>query len=93
MVHNVPRTIGIGAEMMSAGRWVKRGIALGNAERFEEAVAAYEKAISIDPCSVDAWYLKAVALDELRRDVEALEAYMRVIEISRSDDPLTQAHL
>jgi tetratricopeptide (TPR) repeat protein len=54
--------------------WRNRGGALFNAKRFEEALAAYESALAVDPDNADAWVDKGVILRKLGRKEEALAA-------------------
>src|SRR5829696_5637921 len=49
--------------------------------RLEEAVEAYDKALSIRPDYPEAWYYKGVTLYFLDRDEEAVEAYDKALEI------------
>jgi tetratricopeptide (TPR) repeat protein len=54
------------------------GDALDNVERHQEALEAYDKAISLDPDHSNTWYNKATLLEELGRHQEASEAYDKV---------------
>lgn len=58
-----------------------RGEKLKKLERYEEAIAAYEQAIKIQPKYCEAWYAKAYLLYKLQRDEEALVAYEQVIQL------------
>lgn len=55
------------------------------ARRYEEALAACDKALALDPNYASAWLNKGVALAGLRRDAEALAAYNRVLELDHSN--------
>ena len=50
-----------------------------------EALAAFEKAIEINPQYSSAWYNKGVMLGKLDRPEEALTAYEKGIEINHQD--------
>ena len=58
-----------------------RGIALRDLGRFEEALAACDRAIEIDPRHAVAHTNRGNALRDLGRFEEALAAYDRAIEI------------
>lgn len=55
--------------------WFKKGLALSNLNRNEEALAAYDRALALNPRSVGAWQNKAALLFNAKRWNEALEAY------------------
>ncbi|MGD1714055.1 tetratricopeptide repeat protein, partial [Dapis sp. BLCC M172] len=61
--------------------WKNKGDALENLERYEEAIAAYEKAIEIQPDYYYTWDSKGIALINLERYEEAIAAYEKAIEI------------
>jgi tetratricopeptide (TPR) repeat protein len=46
-------------------------------KRDQEAIAAYDKALAIDPNIANAWYNKAISLRALGRSAEAAEAKRR----------------
>ena len=48
---------------------------------YEEALAAYDECLRIDPKYVDAWNNKGIALKDLRRYEEALAAYDECLRI------------
>jgi len=58
-----------------------RGRALGNLGRYAEALAAFDKALSLDPNLAFAWNGKGASLANLQRFTEALEAYAKAIEL------------
>ena len=66
-------------------QWKKEGDTHYNARRYQEALAAYEQAIRLDPDDVDAYINKGNALDELKRYQEALDAYEQVIRLDPND--------
>ncbi len=63
-----------------AAAWNK-GVALGNSERYEEAIECFDTAIEIDPRYADAWYSKGVVLANLERYEEAIKCFDKAIEI------------
>jgi tetratricopeptide (TPR) repeat protein len=52
--------------------------------RFDEAVLAYDQAISLDANSSDAWYNKGNALKSIGKYDEAIRAYDEVIRLDPS---------
>jgi tetratricopeptide (TPR) repeat protein len=65
----------------SAGDWFNLGFLLGAASRNEEAVAAFEKALALDPKFDRAWYGMGLALQRLGRHEDALAALKRNTEL------------
>ncbi|MEG4420008.1 tetratricopeptide repeat protein [Microcoleus sp. LAD1_D5] len=61
--------------------WHERGYELANLGRYSEAIAAFEKALEIDPKFHIAWNNLGNALKELGRDREAIAAYNKALEI------------
>jgi hypothetical protein len=56
---------------------------LFSAGRYEEAVAAYDSALSIAPDHVKAWNNRGLALQALNRHAEALTSFSRALEIRK----------
>lgn len=50
-------------------------------EKYDEALAAFNKALEIDPQYADAWNNKGFALNFLGRHDEAIKAFDMAIEI------------
>jgi serine/threonine protein kinase len=69
----------------SAQQWLNEGNALNNLKRTEEALAAFEQAIHLDPNSAVAYHNKGNALYELKRYQEALAAFEQVIRLDSND--------
>jgi len=65
----------------TAEEWNNKGYALYESGKYEEAIAAYNEAIKIDPVFKAAWYNKGLALYKLGRYDEAVAAYDEVIRI------------
>jgi tetratricopeptide (TPR) repeat protein len=63
----------------SSNAWVHKGDELLSSSKFNEALAAYDKAIEINPKNEDAWLHKAAHLLSSEKYHEALEAYDKVI--------------
>jgi tetratricopeptide (TPR) repeat protein len=61
--------------------WLKEGIALYELKRYEEALAAYEKAIRLDPNFAAAYNNKGDALYKLNCIEEALAAYEQAVRL------------
>ncbi len=65
--------------LQSSNAWVHKGNELLSSAKFNEALAAYDKAIEINPKNEDAWLHKAAHLLSSEKYNEALEAYDKVI--------------
>ena len=61
--------------------WYNLGVALHYLERDEEALDAYNRAISLTPNDADAWNNLGLVLEGLDRLEEAMEAYRRAISL------------
>ena len=61
---------------MAEGRHCPR-----NLKRYEEAIAAYEQAIRLDPNYASAYNNKGTALNDLKRYEEAIAAYEQAIRL------------
>jgi tetratricopeptide (TPR) repeat protein len=59
------------SDQEGAYKWYNRGIALLKLGRFEEAVAEFDRVLTILPRYSDAWYNKGNALNRLGRYGEA----------------------
>jgi len=57
------------------------GNGLARLERYEEAIASYDKAIKFKPDYYEAWNNRAKALDDLERYEEAIASYDKSLEI------------
>ena len=55
------------------------GITLHELKRFEEALASYDRALTVRPHFAEALYNRGVTLQELKRFEEALASYDRVL--------------
>lgn len=65
----------------NAQQWLNEGITLLNLKRYEEALAAFEQAIHLDPNLAVAYNRKGAALRGLNRYEEALVACERAIRL------------
>jgi tetratricopeptide (TPR) repeat protein len=61
--------------------WNSRGVALRRLGRYEEAIASYNRAISIKPNYPEVWNNRGISLDNLGRYEEAIASYDRAISI------------
>ena len=61
--------------------WFKRGVALDQSGRLEEACSCYDRALSLDPENVGAWVNKGRALRALGDVRQAISCYQRVLEL------------
>lgn len=69
------------ASPMDAIGWNNRGNQLYRLEKFDDAIAAFQRAIQYQPDFYPAWYGAAQTLTTLGRYPEAIRAYNRVIEV------------
>ena len=60
---------------LAAQDWYEQGFALTNREQYDEALLAYERALSYDRSLLNAWYYEGDALFRLGRYEEALLAF------------------
>jgi tetratricopeptide (TPR) repeat protein len=65
----------------SAVAWLNRGLSLQVLERYEDAVASFDKVIELDSQSHKAWNYKGYMLVQLEKDQEALECFDNALEI------------
>ncbi len=63
-------------------QWIDEGIALRDLKRYEEAIAAYDQAIRLDPNYATAYINKGNALNNLKRSEEAIAAYDQAIRLN-----------
>lgn len=70
----------------SANSWFLRGCALGNAELKDEALAAYRRAVELDPQHADSWINLGSIIDDQRDHHGAIEAYERALAVSPDDE-------
>ena len=66
--------------------WCRLGELLHEAEKYDEELAAYEKAIEITPEDYQAWNGKGKALRWLDRREESIVAYQRAVEINSDNN-------
>ena len=62
--------------------WCRLGELLDEVKKREEAIASYDRALSINPDSHEAWFLRGNALFSLRRHEEAIISYERNLAIN-----------
>jgi serine/threonine protein kinase len=70
------------APQTTKGEWLASGNALFNLKRYEEALFAYEQALSLDPNFAVACYNKGNVLYNLKRYEEALEAFKQALRVN-----------
>jgi tetratricopeptide (TPR) repeat protein len=61
--------------------WVQAGMAYDQAGRFAEALAAFDRALALNPNHVFAWDQRGLELSELGRYQEALAAHDRALAL------------
>ena len=70
---------------MKIDELVKKGKALLNEGKFEDALSYFEQALTLDQGNADLWNHKGVALRSLGRYQEALECFNKSLEIEPRD--------
>jgi len=70
------------SEMQSADFWLEKGNELCNSGQGEEAIKAYDQALSIDKTLIDAWNNKGLILASLERFPEALQCFEEVLKLT-----------
>jgi Flp pilus assembly protein TadD len=61
--------------------WLGRGNALLDLGRKTEAIAAFDKVLSLSPDSAEAWFKKGHILDSMRHTVKARECYQKAVTL------------
>ncbi len=67
--------------------WLEYGQRLSDSIRYTEALAAIERAISLDETNIEAMYAKGTCLAMLARYDEALEAFERTLSLNEQYVP------
>ena len=67
--------------------WLEYGRQLSDSIRYTEALAAIERAVSLDETNVEAQYAKGTCLAMLARYNEALEAFERTLSLDEQYVP------
>lgn len=65
--------------------WNAKGETYHSLGRYEEAVAAFDHAVALDPENGEAWRNRGLSLSRLNRSAEAEESYMKALEINADD--------
>jgi tetratricopeptide (TPR) repeat protein len=68
-------------DLTEAFAWLNQGKLLTRLGQYPDAIAAYDKAIAIDPNSAVTWAGQGYVLEKLRRYEEALTSYSRAVQI------------
>lgn len=71
--------------LRNAEQWLSKAFTFRRLKRYEEALAAYDQAIQLNPYCVEAYKDKGSTLYELRRYEEALAAFVRVTQLASKD--------
>ena len=65
--------------------WLNKGNSLANLKKFEEAIACYDKTLSLDSTNWEAWGNKGNALSKLGKDEESIVCYTQAIRLNHED--------
>ena len=63
---------------------LRKGRTYASRTKYKEAIAYYEKALSLDPKNPEAWYLRAVVFIETGRNTEALADCDQAIKLNQN---------
>jgi tetratricopeptide (TPR) repeat protein len=63
-------------------KWYNQGNKLRKLQRYEDAIASYERAIEIKSDYYEAWYYRSYLLYQLQRYEEAITSYDKVIQLN-----------
>ena len=66
--------------------WFLLGNVLYRLQRYEEAIASYDRALELKPDDDQAWNNRGIVLDNLQRYEEALASYDKALELNPDDD-------
>ncbi|MBD1871350.1 tetratricopeptide repeat protein [Oculatella sp. FACHB-28] len=69
-------------DIYSPSDWQAQGCALCGAEQYQAAIAAFDRALSLEPKNCQTWNYRANALSALQRQAEALSCYDRAIALN-----------
>ncbi|MCD8488322.1 MAG: tetratricopeptide repeat protein [Desertifilum sp.] len=61
--------------------WCKRGYLLAVLKQYEEALQAYDRALSLESNSPDIWRARGAILAELKRYQEAVSAFNKAMQV------------
>jgi tetratricopeptide (TPR) repeat protein len=62
--------------------WYYQGIAQTRLDHYQQAIAAYDRAVSLDPNHAPSWTNQGWVLEHLNRPAEALTSYNRAVDLS-----------
>jgi tetratricopeptide (TPR) repeat protein len=68
-----------------AESWFELGLKQANLDNMEEAIAAWDKAIAINPNLASAWHNRGSALGHLSKFTEAIDSFDKALEIDPQD--------
>ena len=79
--------LGVRSECLSELRlpyrdWCALGLAMGDLERYEEALVCFDKALELKVDNERTWYNKGVTLSNLGKFEDALECYNRALRLN-----------
>ena len=70
-----------GLVLTTAEIWFNRGVDFSNLGKNQEALQAFDKALSIDPNNASVWYNKGIALSKLGLIQDSLDAFNKALSI------------
>jgi len=56
--------------------------------RYEEAIAAFDQALEVDPSHAYAWHDRGICLRALEKNEEAVESIARALELAPTDEEI-----
>jgi tetratricopeptide (TPR) repeat protein len=63
--------------------WHEYGIYLESLERYEEAIASYDRALQIEPNNPLVWFNRGIALDKWGKPEEAIASFNKSMSIGK----------
>ncbi|MFZ1127897.1 tetratricopeptide repeat protein [Methanoregula sp.] len=70
-----------GLVLTTAEIWFNRGVDFSNLGKNQEALQAFDKALSIDPNNASVWYNKGIAISKLGLIQDSLDAFNKALSI------------
>jgi S1-C subfamily serine protease len=81
-INLVRNNIAVPSNSSDVNRWLTYGNQLYRVEKYPEAVKAFDRAITLDPSSIDAYFAKGLALMDDGKYIESLKAFDQAITLA-----------